>query len=146
MSKSGIDPRAAIGEPVPAAERPPYSRRLREISRFFDGTDRVHRAMRRVAGLFDQHAIPYAIIGGMAVNAHRHARTTQDVDFLVRASAMPETGRLVAGGALTGDPGGRTRRFFEPSSGVRFDVPTAGSFPGSGRPGPHRVPGPARRQ
>jgi hypothetical protein len=102
---------------------------------FFDGTDRVHQAMRIVADLFAQHRIDYAIIGGMAVNAHRHTRTTQEVDFLIRAESLPVIRDLVARGLLRGDPT-RSKRFFEPTTDVRFDVLTSGSFPGSGDPGP----------
>lgn len=108
---------------------------------FFDGTDRVHRAMRRVVELFDERGIEYAIIGGMAVNAHGHHRTTQDVDFLVRPESLVVIRSLVAQGLLRGDPA-RARRFFEPTTDVRFDVLTAGSFPGSGDPGPIAFPDP----
>jgi hypothetical protein len=108
---------------------------------FFDGTDRVHQAMRKLADLFEQHKIAYVIVGGMAVNAHRHPRTTQDVDFLVRPDALNTIRDLVAQGVLLA-VAGRARRFIEPATGVRFDVLTAGSFPGSGDPGPIAFPDP----
>lgn len=57
--------------------------RLREISTFFEGTDKVHQTMRRVAHALNAAGIPFVIVGGMAVNAHEHERTTRDVDFLV---------------------------------------------------------------
>lgn len=97
---------------------------------FFGGTDRVHQAMRRVVELFEQHQIPYAIIGGMAVNAHRHSRTTQDVDVLVRSESLSLIRQLAATGQLRAAPG-RSRRFFEPATGVQFDLLVTGSFPGS---------------
>jgi len=108
---------------------------------FFDGTDRVHQAMRRVTQLFDQHGIAYAVAGGMAVNAHHHSRTTADVDFLIRADAMPMLRKLAAEGKFNSTPG-HPRRFVEPATGVRFDVLVAGLFPGSGRPGPIPFPDP----
>lgn len=108
---------------------------------FFDGTDRVHQAMRHIVDLFNEHAIPYAIVGGMAVNAHHHRRTTQDVDLLVRPDALPVIRGLVDGGRLRGEPG-RPRRFYEPKTGVRFDVLMTGSFPGSGEAGPVAFPDP----
>src|SRR5438477_4227694 len=95
--------------------------RLREIGMFFDASDRIHQAMRRVADLFRERGIDYAIVGGMAVNAHRHSRTTQDVDFLVRAEALGVIRKMVADGVLSAEPG-RSRRFAEPETGVRFDV------------------------
>jgi hypothetical protein len=118
-----------------------FSSRLSEISMFFDGTDRVHQAMRKLADLFEQNKIAYAIVGGMAVNAHRHVRTTQDVDFLVRPESLALLRSLVAQGTLHAVPG-RSRRFIEPATSVRFDVLTAGSFPGSGEPGPIAFPDP----
>lgn len=108
---------------------------------FFDGTDRVHCAMRRVVDLFEAQQIAYAIIGGMAVNAHHHTRTTQDVDFLVRADALPLIRALADQGLLTSVPN-RARRFIEPTTGIRFDVLIAGTFPGSGDPGPLAFPDP----
>ncbi len=109
---------------------------------FFDGTDRVHQAMRRIVELFQQHQIAYAIIGGMAVNAHRHSRTTQDVDFLVRPESLSIIRSLAAQGVFRADPA-RGRRFFEPVTGVRFDVLVTGSFPGSGDAGPIAFPDPS---
>jgi hypothetical protein len=118
-----------------------FSARLREISKFFDGTDRIHQAMRRVVDLFNANQIAYAIVGGMAVNAHHHARTTQDVDFLVRAEALTVIRRLVGQGLLQSEAG-RSRRFLEPSTGVQFDVLISGRFPGNGDPGPIAFPDP----
>jgi hypothetical protein len=108
---------------------------------FFNGTDRVHQAMRRIVKLFEEQEIAYAIVGGMAVNAHHHSRTTQDVDLLVRPDALPVIRQLVAQGLLRDAPG-RARRFFDPATGVQFDILTTGSFPGSGDPGPIAFPDP----
>ncbi len=119
--------------------------RLREISMFFDGTDRVHQAMRTLAALFEQHGIAYAIMGGMAVNAHRHARTTGDVDFLVRADGLTAIRELATRGVLDAVPG-RTRRFIEPTTQVTFDVLVTGLYPGSGKPGPIAFPEPTSVQ
>lgn len=109
---------------------------------FFEGTDRVHQAMRTVAAEFEKNRIACAIVGGMAVNAHRHVRTTGDVDFLVRTEALPTIRRLAAQGVFGIVPG-RSRRFVESNTGVHFDLLVAGSFPGSGKPGPIVFPDPA---
>ena len=65
-----------------------FRQRLREISMFFNKDDRIHQTMRRVSDRLEQAQIPYAVVGGMAVNAHRYARTTADVDFLLTAAGM----------------------------------------------------------
>jgi hypothetical protein len=60
-----------------------FLRRLKEISRFFDGRDQVHKSLRRLVRHLKKAGIPYAILGGMAVNAHKYERTTKDVDVLL---------------------------------------------------------------
>lgn len=109
---------------------------------FFDGTDRVHQAMRTVAGVFEKNQIAYAIIGGMAVNAHRHVRTTGDVDFLVRTEALAKIRDLAVQGVFAAVPA-RPRRFIDPATRVHFDVLVTGLFPGNGKPGPISFPDPA---
>ncbi len=119
-----------------------FGHRLTEIGMFFQGTDDVHQTMRRVAAALDAAGIAYAVVGGMAVNAHRHARTTKDVDFLVSAAGWAALKGLVAAGQFTPTPG-RPRRFADPATGVLFDVLITGGFPGSGDPGPIAYPDPA---
>ena len=41
--------------------------KLKELDMFFQGKDRVHQSMRRVARRLERAGIPYAIVGGMAV-------------------------------------------------------------------------------
>jgi hypothetical protein len=133
----------ATGEAAAREARPfDFVERLREISMFFDGTDRVHQAMRTVATVFENNQIAYAVLGGMAVNAHRHERTTGDVNFLVRTEALPTIQDLAARGVFTAVPG-RPRRFVDPATGVHFDVLLTGMFPGNGKPGPIAFPDPA---
>ncbi len=117
-----------------------YRRRLREIAMFFDGTDRVHDTMRRVARRLGEAGIAYAIVGGMAVNAH-HQRTTRDVDFLLTAAGFTAFRGLVAAGEFDPVPG-RPRRFIDRTTGVSFDILITGRFPGSGAPGPIAFPDP----
>src|SRR5262249_4832269 len=74
-----------------------FGQRLREIDMFFQGIDRVHDTMRRVAGKLAAARIPYAIVGGMAVNAHRYERTTGDVDFLLTHEGLTSFRREFVG-------------------------------------------------
>jgi hypothetical protein len=141
MVQRSANPETKTGEPAPAARPFSFVERLREIGMFFDGRDRVHQAMRTVAAVFEKNHIAYAIIGGMAVNAHRHARTTGDVDFLVRTEALPVIRDLAAQGVFTAVPS-RPRRFIDPATGVHFDVLLTGMYPGNGRPGPIVFPDP----
>jgi hypothetical protein len=73
---------ANIGPIISTDRESRFRQRLMEIDMFFQGTGPVHQTMRRVARYLDQAGIRYAVVGGMAVNAHLHERTTKDVDFL----------------------------------------------------------------
>jgi hypothetical protein len=118
-----------------------FAHRLREIGMFFDGTDAVHQTTKHVTSIFESAGIAYAIVGGMAVNAHRHGRTTKDVDFLVSTDGWTALKTLVARGDFEA-VAGRPRRFVDPQTGVAFDILITGGFPGSGLPGPIAYPDP----
>jgi len=119
-----------------------FDARLREIDMFFQGTDPVHQTMDRVTQKLAEAQIPYALVGGMAVNAHRHQRTTGDVDILLTAAGLAAfTQRFV--GADFESVANRPRRFVDRANGVTFDVLVMGLFPGSGLPGPIAYPDPA---
>ncbi|MBY0528306.1 MAG: hypothetical protein K2R98_33255 [Gemmataceae bacterium] len=119
-----------------------FDERLREIDMFFQGTDRVHQTMQRVAEKLEEANIPYAIVGGMAVNAHGHKRTTGDVDFLVTGEGLTAFARLYVGPDFDRVPR-HPRRFVDRNNGVHVDFLVTGLFPGSGKPGPIAYPDPA---
>ena len=52
--------------------------RLKDIDMFFQRRSPVHQTMRRLAQKLDKAGIAYAIIGGMAVNAHGAERTSSN--------------------------------------------------------------------
>jgi len=109
---------------------------------FFDRSDRVHQTMRRAAEFLDGAGIKYAVIGGMAVNAHHHERTTKDVDLLLTPDGLRALRQLA--GSVDYDPvADRPRRFTDCRTGVTVDILVTGSFPGSGAPGPIAFPDPA---
>src|SRR5439155_17722261 len=121
----------------------PFSfwRRLEEIGMFFEGRSPQHRTMRRLVNNLEKAGIPYAIMGGMAVNAHRYERTTGDVDVLMTRSGFDEFRRRFVPKAYDSVEG-RPRRFLDRRNQVTFDVLVTGMFPGSGRPGPIAFPDP----
>jgi len=110
---------------------------------FFDGTGAVHRTMERVAAAFEVAGVAYAIVGGMAVNAHRHHRTTKDVDFLVSIAGWTALREMVTAGQFAA-VAGRSRRFVDPATNISFDILVTGGFPGSGEAGPIAYPDPAQ--
>ena len=115
---------------------------LKEISLFFQGKDEVHKSMRRVAKRLERAGIPYAIVGGMAVFAHKYRRTTADVDVLLTPEGFAEfRAKFVAKNYRPVE--GRSRRFVDKVNQIGIDVLVTGLFPGGGRPGPIAFPPPA---
>jgi hypothetical protein len=118
-----------------------FDERLREIGMFFEGTSAVHQTMNRVCATFESVDIAYAILGGMAVNAHGHERTTKDVDFLLRPEGLAAF-RVIAAEYGYAQVPNRPRRFLDTVTNVSFDILVTGRFPGSGAPGPVAFPDP----
>jgi len=124
------------------AEAHRFSDRLREIDLFFQKKDPVHATMRRLAGRLERAGIAHALMGGMAVNAHRYARTTADVDFLLTPEGFAKFKRLFVPKCyerLAEAP----RKFRDRKSKVEIDILLTGLYPGSGKPGPIAFPDPA---
>lgn len=119
-----------------------FRERVKEIAMFFQGNDPVHQTMQRTAERLEGAGIPYAIVGAMALNAHRYKRTTDDVDFLLNAAGFAEFRRLWVGTEYEPVPG-RKRRFTDRANGVTIDILVTGLFPGRGQPGPVAFPEPA---
>jgi hypothetical protein len=119
-----------------------FGKRLKEIDMFFRGRGREHQSMRRLARNLKKVGVPYAIMGGMAVNAHGAERTTRDVDVLLTAEGLERFQQVLVGSAYD-RVAGRPRRFVDRQNGVTVDVLVTGRFPGSGRPGPIAFPDPA---
>jgi hypothetical protein len=117
-----------------------FWRRLIEIDMFFQGKDPVHQTMRRLARRLEKAGIPYAIVGGMAVNAHRYQRTTGDVDVLLTPQGFADFRERFA--KQYGQVPGRKRRFVDRSNQTTVDVLVTGLFPGTGQPGPLAYPDP----
>src|SRR5438552_16161324 len=112
-----------------------FSKRLTEISMFFQKNDLVHQSLRRLAKRLEKAGIPYALMGAMAVNMHGARRTTDDVDILLtgaglerfREELLPKFYKQIKG---------RPRRFVERKSDIQLDILVTGNYPGSGAPGP----------
>jgi hypothetical protein len=118
-----------------------FIKRLKEIDMFFQQRDPVHQTMRRTVRRLEKAGIPYAIIGGMALNAHRYLRTTGDVDFLLTPQGFEEFRKRFVGKNYEAIPG-RPRRFVDRTNKVAIDILVTGLFPGTGKPGPIAFPDP----
>src|SRR5262245_10140400 len=104
-------PRTQSRRRRPAAKKRPFNfwRRLKEISMFFAGKDEVHKSTRRLADRLNRARIPYAIVGGMAVNAHNYRRTTGDVDILLTPAGYKDFCKRFVKKNYVFQPGSATR-------------------------------------
>src|SRR5712691_4102338 len=102
-----------------------FTQRLRDIDMFFQGTDPVHQTMRRVVRRLERVGIPYAVVGGMAVNAHRYRRTTGDVDVLLTHEGLAAFRRHFVGKNYERVPGSPSR-FLDRANGIGLDILVTG--------------------
>jgi hypothetical protein len=115
---------------------------MKDISRFFSGDDEIHKSMRRLVRRLQRAGLAYAIVGGMAVFAHRYRRTTDDLDVLLTPDGFAEFRRRFVPKNYATVPN-RSRRFVDKQNNVNLDVLVTGLYPGTGAPGPFAYPNPA---
>jgi hypothetical protein len=118
-----------------------FLQRLKEISLFLEKRDEVYKTLRRLVKRLEKAGIAYALVGGMAVNAHKYIRTTGDVDILLTPEAIAEFCKRFVPKFYERVPP-RARRFMDKKNRIIVDVLVSGMFPGSGAPGPIRFPDP----
>jgi hypothetical protein len=119
-----------------------FWQRLREIDMFFDGSSPVHQTMRRLVQRLSEAGIPYAVLGGMAVNAHGARRTTDDLDILLTPEGLGQFREQFVGKDYE-QIQGRSRRFVDRENEVRIDILVTGHKPGFGGEAPFTFPDPA---
>jgi len=116
---------------------------LEYADKFFMGTADVQHAMRKLVAALEELAIPYAIVGGMALNEYGYRRVTVDVDVLLtRESLQRFKDHWLGRGYVEKFPGSRGLRDTE--FGVTIDVLVTGDYPGDGQPKPVQFPDPAK--
>lgn len=118
-----------------------FWKRVKEIDMFFEGRGPEHKTLRRLVEKLEKANIPYAVMGAMAVNAHRHERTTKDVDILLTREGFERFRKLYVPKAYAPVPN-RPRRFLDRRHQRTIDILITGNFPGSGQPGPIVFPDP----
>jgi hypothetical protein len=109
---------------------------------FFMSRSPQHEAARRITQALDAAGIPYVIAGGMAVNAHGHRRTTEDVDLLLTREGLAAfKAQWLGRGWVDAFAGSKGMRDTE--SNVRVDVLITGDFPVDGKEKPVAFPDPS---
>ncbi len=106
------------------------------------GTSDVHVALARVTQKLEQLQIPYAICGGMALNAHGYQRATTDVDVVITAAGLAKFKANALGrGWLEKFEGSRGVK--DTQNKVKIDFLVTGGIPGDGTPHGVEFPDPA---
>ncbi|MFY9341662.1 MAG: hypothetical protein WAT39_04185 [Planctomycetota bacterium] len=106
------------------------------------GTSDVHVALARVTNKLQELGIPYAICGGMALNAHGYQRATTDVDLVLTAEGLAQFKAHALGlGWLERFPGSRGVK--DTQNKVKIDILVTGGIPGDGTPRGVEFPDPA---
>lgn len=104
---------------------------------------KVHSTLRQLARDLESERIPYAIVGGMALNLWGYARETIDVDILLTREGLQRfRDRLIGRGYIVAFAGA-TKTFRSAHTQVRVEVLITGQYPGDGRPKPVAFPDPA---
>ena len=86
--------------------------------------------------------IPYAVIGGMALNAHGYRRQTTDVDILVTSEGLAAFRDRSPRAGYYAVPKNTSETFVSSSTGVEVKFFAAAEFPGDGKPKPVAFPDP----
>jgi hypothetical protein len=129
----------------------PYEQRLKddrswsmeEGDRHFHRDDSVFKTMRKIAGRLDELDVPYAVAGGMSLEAHGFRRLTVDVDILVTREGLKIIHEGLEGlGYLPPFIGSKNLR--DTQYGVRVEFLIAGEYPGDGQPKPVAFPDPSQ--
>ncbi len=102
----------------------------------------VWQTLRRVAGELDRLHVPYAIVGGIALQHYGIQRSTQDIDILI--GSAQELDRVHAGlvGHGFNRKGPQSRHLRDEVTRVRVEFLVAGEYPGDGKPKSVRFPAP----
>jgi hypothetical protein len=115
---------------------------LERAGEYFLKQSPIHRAAHRLALTLNEMEIPFAIAGALAVNAHGHVRTTEDVDILLRPKDLIAFKEAWLGRGWVEKFAG-SRGIRDAVDQINIDVLLAGDFPGDGLPKPVAFPDPA---
>ncbi len=131
---------SVIADELPRSEKV-YAAAARATAFFMKDAD-VHRTLIKLAQVLEADAIPYALVGALALSEYGYERVTADVDLLMTHDGLARFKQKHLGrGYLEKFPGSRGVRDTE--TGVTIDVVLSGDYPGDGLPKPVSFPDPA---
>jgi hypothetical protein len=112
-----------------------------EGDRHFQRDDSVFKTLRKIAERLESVGVPYAIAGGMALQAHGFRRLTVDVDILVNRDGLGVIHAKLEGLGYV-PPFSGSKNLRDAEHGVRIEFLITGEFPGDGKPKPVAFPEP----
>ena len=104
---------------------------------------KIHQTLKRLAEALSEEAIPYAIIGGMALNLLGVTRETTDVDILLTPEGLERFRERLVGRGYVPAFAGALKSFRDTQTQVKVETLTTGEYPGDGKPKPVVFPDPA---
>ena len=107
---------------------------LRESEAFFMREGKVHQTLKRLAQMLTEETIPYAIIGGMALNLLGYTRETVDVDILLTPEGLERFRERLVGKGYVPAFAGALKSFRDVETQVKVEVLITGEYPGDGKP------------
>jgi hypothetical protein len=113
-----------------------------EGDRHFHKENDVFKTLRKVTHRLKELRIPYAVAGGMALDAHGFRRLTVDVDILVTPEGLKQIHAELEGRGYL-PPFTKSKNLRDTELGVRIEFLIAGQYPGDGKPKPVAFPDPA---
>ena len=116
---------------------------LRESEAFFMKEGKIHQTLKRLAEALSEEAIPYAIIGGMALNLLGVTRETMDVNILLTPEGLERFRERLVGRGYVPAFAGALKSFRDAQTQVKVETLTTGEYPGDGKPKPVVFPDPA---
>ena len=115
--------------------------KMTEMGRFERGEGDVRDALEAVTDRLSELAVPYAVLGGMALQAHGYNRFTTDVDVLIDRDSLAMIHEALSGrGYLPVFAGSKNLRDTVRKVPIEFVI--AGDYPGDGKPKPVAFPKP----
>ena len=115
---------------------------LWEGGMFFEGTNKVHVSLQRIARKLVELNVPYAIVGGMAMYLHGYRRFTEDVDLLVTREGLATIHEKLVGLGYV-PPFTGSKHLKDTDTGVKIEFLVTGDYPGDGLPKPVQFPNPS---
>ena len=115
---------------------------LRESEAFFMKEGKVHITLKRLAQALEAESIPYAILGGMALNLYGFTRETVDVDILLTREGLERFRERLVGRGYVIAFTGASKSFKDAETQVKVETLITGEYPGDGKPKPVAFPDP----